>query len=71
MPSRRTWGPACRRAVAASTRYLGEAVTSRAREHGCHDRCDHVPDRYLMAKGLIGEPVPPVITKGGPEKKNS
>jgi hypothetical protein len=29
------------------------------------DRC------YLIACGLMGEPVPPVITSGGPQKKNS
>jgi len=27
--------------------------------------------RYLMACGLMGEPVPPVMTSGGPQKKNS
>ena len=27
--------------------------------------------RYLIACGLIGEPVPPVMTSGGPQKKNS
>jgi len=27
--------------------------------------------RYLIACGLIGEPVAPVITSGGPQKKNS
>jgi hypothetical protein len=27
--------------------------------------------RHLIACGLIGEPVPPVITSGGPQKKNS
>ena len=27
--------------------------------------------RHLIAWGLIGEPVPPVITSGGPQKKNS
>ena len=26
---------------------------------------------YLIANGLIGEPVPPVMTSGGPQKKNS
>ena len=26
---------------------------------------------YLMACGLIGEPVPPVMMSGGPQKKNS
>jgi hypothetical protein len=26
---------------------------------------------YLIACGLIGDPVPPVITSGGPQKKNS
>jgi hypothetical protein len=26
---------------------------------------------YLMACGLIGEPVPPVMISGGPQKKNS
>jgi hypothetical protein len=26
---------------------------------------------YLIACGLIGEPVPPVMTSGGPLKKNS
>jgi hypothetical protein len=26
---------------------------------------------YLIACGLIGEPVPPVIINGGPQKKNS
>jgi hypothetical protein len=26
---------------------------------------------YLIACGLIGEPVPPVMTSGGPQKKNS
>jgi hypothetical protein len=28
-------------------------------------------DRYLIACGLIGEPVPRVITRGGAQKKNS
>ena len=27
--------------------------------------------RYLIACGLIGEPVPPVMTSGAPQKKNS
>jgi hypothetical protein len=27
--------------------------------------------RYLIACGLIGEPVPPVMTSGAPLKKNS
>jgi hypothetical protein len=27
--------------------------------------------RHLIACGLMGEPVPPVITSGGPQKKNS
>jgi hypothetical protein len=26
---------------------------------------------YLIACGLIGEPVPPVMMSGGPQKKNS
>jgi hypothetical protein len=26
---------------------------------------------YLIACGLMGEPVPPVMTRGGPQKKNS
>jgi hypothetical protein len=26
---------------------------------------------YLIACGLIGEPVPPVMTSGAPQKKNS
>ena len=26
---------------------------------------------YLIACGLIGDPVPPVMIKGGPQKKNS
>jgi hypothetical protein len=26
---------------------------------------------YLIACGLIGEPVPPVMINGGPQKKNS
>jgi hypothetical protein len=26
---------------------------------------------YLIACGLIGEPVAPVMTSGGPQKKNS
>jgi hypothetical protein len=26
---------------------------------------------YLIACGLIGDPVPPVMTSGGPQKKNS
>lgn len=26
---------------------------------------------YFIACGLIGDPVPPVMIKGGPEKKNS
>jgi hypothetical protein len=26
---------------------------------------------YLTACGLIGEPVPPVMIRGGPQKKNS
>ena len=28
-------------------------------------------DDYLIACGLIGEPVPPVMISGGPQKKNS
>ncbi len=73
MVSRMAWGPICRRTLAATTRYLGEAVAFRAREHGCHHQVgrDRVPNPHLMARGLIGEPVPPVITRGGPEKKNS
>jgi hypothetical protein len=27
--------------------------------------------RYLIACGLIGDPVPPVMISGGPQKKNS
>jgi hypothetical protein len=27
--------------------------------------------RHLIACGLIGEPVPPVMISGGPQKKNS
>jgi hypothetical protein len=27
--------------------------------------------RHLIACGLIGDPVAPVITSGGPQKKNS
>jgi len=30
-----------------------------------------VTRRYLIASGLIGEPVPPVITSGGPQNMNS
>ena len=30
-----------------------------------------VSTSYLIACGLIGEPVPPVIMSGGPQKKNS
>jgi hypothetical protein len=26
---------------------------------------------YLIASGLIGEPVPPVMTSGGPQNMNS
>jgi hypothetical protein len=26
---------------------------------------------YFIACGLIGDPVPPVMTSGGPQKKNS
>jgi hypothetical protein len=29
------------------------------------------PERYLIACGLIGDPVPPVMISGGPQKKNS
>jgi len=29
------------------------------------------PLRYLIAWGLIGEPVPPGMMSGGPQKKNS
>ena len=39
-----------------------------------HRRGADRPDEtaaYLMAIGLIGEPVPPVITRGGPENMNS
>ena len=32
--------------------------------------CDYAAD-YLIACGLIGEPVPPVMISGGPQKKNS
>ena len=28
-------------------------------------------ERYLIACGLIGDPVPPVMISGGPQKKNS
>ena len=30
-----------------------------------------IPGDHLIACGLIGEPVPPVMTSGGPQKKNS
>ena len=33
-------------------------------------RCTR-PRVYLIACGLIGEPVPPVMISGGPQKKNS
>jgi hypothetical protein len=37
-----------------------------------HDSCDcRGAGRYLIACGLIGEPVPPVMISGGPQKKNS
>jgi hypothetical protein len=29
------------------------------------------PDFHFIAWGLIGEPVPPVMMRGGPQKKNS
>ena len=44
---------------------LGE----RARADVVESRRLHGP--YLIASGLIGEPVPPVMTSGGPVKKNS
>jgi hypothetical protein len=32
----------------------------------------HAEERnHLIACGLIGDPVPPVMTSGGPQKKNS
>jgi hypothetical protein len=34
-------------------------------------RCVVSHNRYLIACGLIGEPVPPVMISGGPQKKNS
>jgi hypothetical protein len=30
-----------------------------------------VQERYLIASGLIGDPVPPVMTSGGPQNMNS
>ena len=35
---------------------------------GCRKRCD---PPYFIACGLIGEPVPPEMISGGPQKKNS
>ena len=35
------------------------------------ERDDGHPPRHLIACGLIGEPVPPVMISGGPQKKNS
>jgi hypothetical protein len=50
----------------------GGAIIQRV---NAHLRRDMVPDyaarRHLIACGLIGEPVPPVMTSGGPQKKNS
>ena len=37
---------------------------------GASDFGGHGGD-YLIACGLIGEPVPPVMISGGPQKKNS
>jgi hypothetical protein len=33
--------------------------------------CGALVGNYLIACGLIGEPVPPVMISGGPQKKNS
>ena len=38
---------------------------------GGDDRKCSVPQDYLIACGLIGLPVAPVMISGGPEKKNS
>jgi hypothetical protein len=52
---------------------------SRAKGSKQRPSCLWVPDRaarvrecgYLIASGLIGEPVPPVMTSGGPQNRNS
>ena len=48
-------------AAVPSARPSGIARRKAALDAGC----------YLIACGLIGEPVAPVITSGGPQKKNS
>jgi hypothetical protein len=42
----------------------------RERENA-RDSKDRMQRTYLMACGLIGEPVPPEMINGGPVKKNS
>ena len=46
-----------------------QRLAERARADVVESRRLHGP--YLIASGLIGEPVPPVMTSGGPVKKNS
>ena len=38
---------------------------------GVTTECAALPRAYLIACGLIGEPVAPVMISGGPQKKNS
>jgi hypothetical protein len=43
----------------------------RGRARGVTTEIAALAASYLIACGLIGEPVPPVMMSGGPQKKNS
>jgi hypothetical protein len=67
----------CGHGLCSSALSIGCGVWVPARRPGRRGKCGThglkpgVRFHHLIACGLIGEPVPPVITSGGPQKKNS
>ena len=61
------------RAIAISRASYRNALTRLPGVEARRDGATLLPGRdiYLIACGLIGEPVPPVMISGGPQKKNS
>jgi hypothetical protein len=49
----------------------GQSPAMTTREGKRLVNCFRRSARYLIACGLIGEPVPPVMISGAPQKKNS
>jgi hypothetical protein len=54
-----------------SSNHRTSDLSASARNTGCPAFAGHDSPRYFIACGLIGEPVPPLMISGGPQKKNS